>query len=354
MHPNPRRIVPVIVVLALAGLAWWYFAGRPAAADTGALSASGTIEAVSITIAPEIGGRVVEVLASEGQAVKAGDPLVRFDATVLTAQRAQAAAGLEALRAAHSAAEAAQQAAQANVDLLKAGPSEEQLAVAQTVVDRAQLAADAAQDAYDALPEAALDTPTEQQAAAARDQAVAALANAQAQYDLTAAGARPEQLAAAEAQAMAAQWQASAAAAQVKASEAALTVLDAQLAKLTLQAPADATVLARTIEPGEFASPGAALLVLGQLSTPTITVYVPEDKYGLINLGQTATVTVDSFPGQTFQGTVTHIADQAEFTPRNVQTAEGRKSTVFAIELAVANADGRLKPGMPADVSFGE
>ncbi len=354
MHPNPRRILPVIVVVLGGALIWWFVINKPAAADTGALSASGTIEAVSITIAPEIAGRVVEVLVSQGQTVQAGDVLVRFDPAVLTAQRAQAAAALTALQAAHSAAEAAHDAAQANLALLQAGASDQQLAVAQTVVDRAQLAADAAQDAYDVLPEAALDTPTGQSLAAARDQAQAGLANAEAQYDLAAAGARAEQLTAAEAQATAAQWQATAAAAQVTASEAALAVLDAQIAKLTLVAPAAGTVLARTIEPGEFASPGAALLVLGQLDTPTITVFVPEDQYGNIRLGQTASVTVDSFPGQTFQATVTHIADQAEFTPRNVQTADGRKSTVFAIELSVANADGRLKPGMPADVAFGE
>jgi multidrug resistance efflux pump len=228
------------------------------------------------------------------------------------------------------------------------------LAVAQTVVDRAQLAADAAQDAYDALPEAALDTDAGRNLAAARDQAQAGLANAQAQYDLAAAGARPEQIAAAQAQATAAQFQAQAAAAQVSASEAGLAVLDAQLAKLTLTAPAAGTVLARSIEPGEFATPGAALLVLGQLDQLTITVFVPEDRYGAISLGQSASVTVDSFPGTTFTATVTHIADQAEFTPRNVQTVEGRKSTVFAIELSLANPAGRLKPGMPADVVFGQ
>ena len=62
---------------------------------------------------------------------------------------------------------------------------------------------------------------------------------------------------------------------------------------------------------------------------------------------------MDSFPGQQFAATVTHIADRAEFTPRNVQTAEGRRSTVFAVRLSIDNPDGQLKPGMPADVDFG-
>jgi len=83
-----------------------------------------------------------------------------------------------------------------------------------------------------------------------------------------------------------------------------------------------------------------------------VTVYVPEDRYGQIQLGQTAQVSVDSFPGRAFEGQVRAIANQAEFTPRNSQTVEGRKDTVFAVRLSIANPDQALKPGMPADVSF--
>jgi membrane fusion protein YbhG len=86
----------------------------------------------------------------------------------------------------------------------------------------------------------------------------------------------------------------------------------------------------------------------------TITVYIPEDRYGAINLGETAQVKVDSFPGEAFTAKVSYIADQAEFTPRNVQTSEGRRSTVFAIKLSIGNSGGELKPGMPADVTFGK
>jgi HlyD family secretion protein len=106
------------------------------------------------------------------------------------------------------------------------------------------------------------------------------------------------------------------------------------------------------VEPGEFVQPGATAFVLGQLSDLTITVYIPEDRYGEISLGQQATVTVDSFPSVTFKAEVIHIADQAEFTPRNVQTVEGRSSTVFAIKLRVTDSESKLKIGMPADVVF--
>jgi membrane fusion protein YbhG len=91
---------------------------------------------------------------------------------------------------------------------------------------------------------------------------------------------------------------------------------------------------------------------LGDLGRLSLTVYLPEDRYGAVGLGDQARVTVDSFPGETFTGSVRHVADQAEFTPRNVQTPAGRRSTVFAVKLAIDNPEGKLKPGMPADVVF--
>jgi HlyD family secretion protein len=134
--------------------------------------------------------------------------------------------------------------------------------------------------------------------------------------------------------------------------EANLNLLDAQLTKLTVYAPMDGVILSRNVEPGEFVQPGATALSMANLNNLTITVYVPEDRYGQIYLDQNANVSVDSFPGQTFKATVSYISDQAEFTPRNVQTVEGRSSTVYAIKLKVIDPQGKLKPGMPADVVF--
>jgi HlyD family secretion protein len=91
---------------------------------------------------------------------------------------------------------------------------------------------------------------------------------------------------------------------------------------------------------------------MANLNDLTITVYVPEDRYGEIHLGQEVSVSVDSFPGQTFTATVSSIADQAEFTPRNVQTVQGRSATVYAVKLKVSDPEGKLKLGMPADVVF--
>lgn len=168
--------------------------------------------------------------------------------------------------------------------------------------------------------------------------AQARLEAAQAQIAAAQSGPTPEQLALAQA--------------QVDAAQAAVDLLEVQVSRLTLVAPTDGSVLERSVEPGEVVMAGAPLLTLANLDALTLTVYLPEDRYGEIQLGDEAAVWVDSFPGERFTARVIRIADQAEFTPRNVQTAEGRKTTVFAVELSLDNAENRLKPGMPADVSF--
>lgn len=134
--------------------------------------------------------------------------------------------------------------------------------------------------------------------------------------------------------------------------QASLDLLEIQIKKLTVKSPSDGVVLIKTIEVGELVQPGITVMTIGQLDTLTITVYVPEDKYGIIGLGDSVEVQVDSFGDKVFSASVTRIADQAEYTPRNVQTAEDRRTTVFAIELSVDDPDGVLKPGMPADVTF--
>jgi RND family efflux transporter MFP subunit len=134
--------------------------------------------------------------------------------------------------------------------------------------------------------------------------------------------------------------------------EAALALIDVQLKKTIVTSPMDGTVLSRNLEVGETLAPTAVVLTIGQLEEVNLTVYIPETEYGKIKLGEEVSITVDSFPGKTFSGTVSYISDQAEFTPSNVQTIEGRRTTVYAVKLEVPNPDGELKPGMPADVTF--
>lgn len=423
------RFIPIVIIIVMAVLGGYWWTTRVSAQDT-ALKASGTIEATDVTVSPEIGGRVIAVLAAEGDRVAADQIVVRLDDRLQQAQLKQLEAAVAAAEAQQRAAQSQQQAAQANYDLLKSGPLIEQVQAAQEAVktaeanvasaqaqynqlkkgtraadiaaaeaalaqaaaqrkvatdthdktmqcvtvpgrgevcpglgtreEQARAALEAAEEAYSAA-ETRLNqlkrgaTKEELDAAQARvDAATAQQGMAQAQLAQVEKGARPEQLTASQAQVAATQAQIDAAAAQIASAQAQIEALKVQIDKLTLKAPIGGTVLNRSIEPGEIVAPGARLLIVGDTTNLYMTVYVPENRYGEIALGETARVSVDSFPGETFAATVTRIAEKAEFTPRNVQTVEGRATTVFAVKLSLDNAGGKLKPGMPADVVFSE
>ncbi len=158
-------------------------------------------------------------------------------------------------------------------------------------------------------------------------------------------GARSQQISAAKAQLDAAR-------AQVASAQAAIDLVNVQIGKLTITSPVQGVVLDQPLNVGEMAPVGSTVVQLGSLENVTLTVFVPEDQYGNVKLGQQAVVTVDSYPGKSFQGQVTFISDQAEFTPRNVQTVESRSTTVYAVKISLPNPNHDLKPGMPADATF--
>ena len=120
----------------------------------------------------------------------------------------------------------------------------------------------------------------------------------------------------------------------VNSAQANLELLDTQMDKLTVYAPMDGVVLTRSIHTSEVAQAGAPTMMLADLSKLTITVYLSEDRYGEVKVGDEVSFIANSFPNETFKATVTRIANQAEFTPRNVQTKEERQTTVYGIELA--------------------
>jgi HlyD family secretion protein len=416
----------VIIGAAIAGI--YFFVLNPASnpSEAGDLVASGFIEAEEVAIAPELGGRVLELLVEEGDDVEAGQVLAQLDGTLLEAQIEAAQAGLDMAQAQLAQAQAGarpEQVQKAEADLAQAqagrdgayqgwqdlialrdnpqrldaqiAQAEAQVAVAEAALAQATAYKDAAEIAYDSYgdaldklndipPEyrpglpmgfhlipnmywkswvgvntaqagldgarAALrdlrairDNPQElnAQIAAAEAQykaAEAAVGMAQAQLDALEAGATAEEIAIAEAQVE-----------QALAAVESLTVLHG---KQTIVAPVSGVVLEVSIHEGELAAPGGTLLTLGDLDQVTLTVYVPESKLGHVNIGQEVAVSVDSFPGRTFMGEVVAIADEAEFTPRNVQTQEERVNMVFAVEVRIPNPaseDYPLKPGLPAD-----
>ena len=409
------------------------------------LQASGQIEATEIAVAPELSGRVVDVLVAEGNSVTAGDPLLTLDDSLFQAQKRTLEAGLDSananVQAAQETLDMAQlqydqtlsaaleadktnrvaiwkeskpgefdqptwyfnrderiKATQAEVEAAKADLETEQgklanieqqvssvtfleaerklsearvaLENAKDVRDRtngtngAELR-DAADTAYDDakidLDDAQKDYDDALTTDDAKDvlEARARVYVAQERYDMAQDALRAFQTGADAPEVVMAsqtidQAKATLEAAQtsVKQVQAQLSELETQMEKLTINAPEDGVVLVRSVQPGEVVQAGMTVMTLAKLDKLTVTVYIPEDRYGEVKLGDSASLSVDSFPGETFTATVTRIADQAEYTPRNVQTKEERQTTVYAVELSVANPDGKLKPGMPVDVTF--
>jgi multidrug resistance efflux pump len=481
MHPK-RPPVPVIVIILAALLIGGYY-GLQVLFDesNGTLQASGTIEAVDVSVSPEMAGKVTEVLAEEGDSVQAGDALLHLDDSLLAAQRAVAATQLDSAlvgtRSAQSALNTAEYQYQMTLESARERDKNtrlqdwftddpyqfeqpewyftrnEQLSAAQGKVDQAYQALEEAQlnlvavsqsleaadflDAEERLLNARLDYLITKDVNARaensvtsdvpagrynlthcgtnegyfvnnarltnqiyrctgdeylsdisqvlQDDAESELESAQNAYDelLTTdaadavlearaqvavaqeryyttldymralqTGDQSTGVAAAEGTKSQAQAAVDQAQKAVEQAQANLDLLDTQIAKLTVYAPAAGTILTRNVEPGEFVQPGATVITLANLENLTITVYVPEDRYGEISLGQQADVNVDSFPDETFSAQVIYIADTAEYTPRNVQTVEGRSATVYAVKLKVDDPGAKLKPGMPADVLF--
>ncbi len=430
MKQNRGIILIVALIVVVAGAAVLLSSGQLAGVQeslglnvTGALAgkptveASGTIEAEEVSITGEVGGQVTDVLADEGNVVKAGDVLVRLDEALVLARMGEAHAAIRV--------------AQANLEEVKAGARPEEIAGAEATLAQAQAARDGAKRAWE-LAQEMLDNPLEldaqihnarnkltlaekgvEQAQAAiklaevqRDQykndlsdqgktsyragqlqvqaAEAGLAAAQAAHDgarialngLSAMRADPIAIrtqvnqAQAEYESAVANAEAAQAAldtllagpsdeeiavaeAQVQQAEAALGLLEVQRDKLTLYAPRNGMITTRNVHTGETVRPGSTLMTLADLSEVTLKVFVPETQIGLVKLGQAVRVTVDSYPGQVFEGQVSYISPRAEFTPKNVQTKEERVNTVFAVKVAIPNPDMHLKPGMPADAVMG-
>jgi len=340
-----RRVVVILVVLVavlatLISLRLWTQA-RALSAPSGG---SGELEGVTVDLSSRVGARIVEVKVREGQAVKQGDLLVRLDCADPQAQLAEAEARLAAARAqavaagaqanasarTRVAAAASQDAAKAQAEALEA-----QAAAAERQAKRlASITADVAASSLDQTEASA--TGLGRQAAAARAQAAASA----------------EQARAAEAGIHASSAQAEAALAQVRAGEAQVARVRLLVDECELRAPRDAEVAKLPHEAGELVAPSTTLVRLVDLSELTATFYLPNAEVGAVRPGGKAAVVADAWPGETFEGTVKTVALEAEFTPRNIQTRTDRDRLVYPVEIAVVNRGGKLRDGMPVQVTL--
>ncbi len=140
--------------------------------------------------------------------------------------------------------------------------------------------------------------------------------------------------------------------ANYKVAKSELDLINANIQDAVITSPIDGVVLNKNLEIGETAFPGSAIMTMADIRKPWIKIYVDEKKLGLVKLGQEARIKVDSFPGTNFSGVVINIANQAEFTPKTIQTKDERVKLMFAVKISVDNPELKLKPGMPADVEI--
>ncbi len=182
------------------------------------------------------------------------------------------------------------------------------------------------------------------------DQARAAAAQAKAQYELVLAGPRKEDIDQGRA--------------RVEQARAALRLAEIQLGYATVVVPKlgmapsknakteKYVVLSKNIEPGEYVAPGTPVVTIGDLENVWLRAYIAEEDLGAVKVGQRAWITTDGFKGKTrdrYEGRVSFVAQEAEFTPKNVQTQKERVKLVYRIKIDIKNIGMELKPGMPAD-----
>jgi HlyD family secretion protein len=300
--------------------------------------ATGHVEATEVRLAPKTGGRLVEITAREGDRITAGAVVARVDARdmELAVERAQAE----------------QRQTEAQLRLLQSGSRPEEIAQAvaqaQAARDEAaatrveQAAAEADLERFESLLKANAGSRKQRDDAAARalvarERVQAAESRVRAADQATGrlrAGARAAEIDSARARV-------AAAAAQVATAEEAVR-------NATVRSPVDGVVTEKLAEVGEVVAPGTPVAVVTDLVNAWADVFVSEPVVPRLRLNQAATVFTDA-GGAGIAGTISYISPKAEFTPRNVQTAEERSKLVYRVRVSVINNDGVLKQGMPVE-----
>ena len=313
------------VLLVIGTSAAIYLKERP---DTSHVRASGTVEVTQVQLAPLVGGRILELAVKESDRVEKGQFIARLsmdgaDDDLRMAEQALAAA-------------------RAQLEELRSGFRKEDIARA-----RAEVAARRAQyeqakrdeDRFAALAADGVVAARDAELAAEQSKAAYNVMKATAeQLRLLENGPRAEQIAAAEANAARA--------------EAAYEKAKTLVSYKTLYSPAAGTVLTKNYEEGDVIAAGAALATLGDLSDCWVKLYIPSTQLALVKLGAKCSVFVDPFPNRAFEATVTEINQQAEYNPRMSLTQSERANMVFWIKVSIKDAEGVIKPGMPADVTI--
>jgi len=275
------------------------------------ISASGTIEGTDVNVGSEVFGKVKKLRVDEGSRVENGDTLVIIDDTDYQLQLRQAVANREA--------------ADAQYRLALEGFRREDVLLAEANYKAAEADFNRMKDLL------ASQTVTQKQ----YDEAYARYVSAQQTYEKLFRGLRKDEIVAARAKR-------DQAAAQ-------MDLLRKKVRDCTIVSPVRGTVTLKGVEAGELVNVGSNIVRITYLEKVDLTIYAAESELGRIRLGQTASVTIDTYSDKTFKGKVIYISPIAEFTPKNVQTKDERSKLVYGVKIEVENPDGALKPGMPAD-----
>ena len=291
--------------------------------DPNRILASGHVEATEVVVSTKAAGTVERLAVDEGDVVAAGQELARIDTT-------DTALALEAARAERALADA-------DLRLRLAGSREEEVKEAEAQVARAEADLDGAQRDLvrmeGLLAAGSGTTKSRDDARTRRDVATASLDAARARLRRLRAGSRAEEVDAARA--------------RLAAADARVAQLEQQLADAVITSPVAGVVTEKLAEQGELAARGTGLVVVTDLASAWLNAYVAETDLARIRLGQEADVVTDD--GQVRRGRLSFVASRAEFTPKNVQTRDERVKLVYRIKIALDNADGLFKPGMPAE-----
>lgn len=307
----------------------------------GRLRVSGNIEATEVQVAPEVGGRLLELRADEGVRVSRGDVIARLDTrdTELQIVRVRTE----------------RRAADAQLRLLRAGSLIQDLRQVQAQVDGAEAEVNALGaelqyaemdlERFEQLLAANAGSQKQRDDAqgrveAMRERQTAAQARVRGARELLARlrlGARPEEI--------------DGALARVSGADAQLAVLEKALKDAEVATPVAGTVTQKLADAGELVPPRGAILIVTDLDNAWANLFVPEPMIPRVTLGQAATIYTDG-GGAGIAGKVSYISPRAEFTPRNVQTADERSRLVYRIKVTVDNRAGVLKQGMPVDAEL--
>lgn len=323
---NRKALIPVAVLVLAAGIG--LFLTRRRGDISGPLEVSGNIEATQVEASFRIGGKVLERLVDEGDLVKEGQIIARLDAKDLEQTLAMR-------RADSSVADAA-------LAELRAGSRVEEIeasraALEQATADLKRLEPDEAR--IRDLHEKGIVSSRDYEATHASLLAARAkVRQAEQQYALVKKGPRTEDIAQGQARSE-----------QARQAQA---LAQTQLDYAVLAAPIGGVVLSKNIEPREYVAPGTSVVTLGDLAHVWMRAYIDETELGRVKVGQKALLRTDSYPGKTYEGRVSFIASEAEFTPKAVQTKKERVKLVYRVKIEVPNPNLELKPGMPADAEI--